>query len=113
MENKPKLRKPLSRLGAIRITKKKAKIITHAAEAPNNYSIVMINTKIKEENKVGYIFYQDLDNFTYSQMAGQHQSDEEKVLVGRWKEGRHCGSNPRTRMDLRREQSERAGVHQG
>eukprot|EP00972_Heterocapsa_arctica_P099537 14686855-Heterocapsa_arctica.AAC.1 len=42
MENKPKLRKPLSKLGAVRIHRNRAKAIADGTEAPNNYSVIML-----------------------------------------------------------------------
>eukprot|EP00972_Heterocapsa_arctica_P062295 9182737-Heterocapsa_arctica.AAC.1 len=66
MQAKPGLRKPLSKLGAIRITKRQAKIVAESLEAPNNYSIVMLNINNKGVSNIGYIFYQDLGNFTYA-----------------------------------------------
>eukprot|EP00972_Heterocapsa_arctica_P061785 9109935-Heterocapsa_arctica.AAC.1 len=62
VENNTKLRKPLSRLGAIRISRSKAKIIADATEAPNNYCIILMNIKIKGENKFACVFYQDGDS---------------------------------------------------
>eukprot|EP00972_Heterocapsa_arctica_P108613 15993949-Heterocapsa_arctica.AAC.1 len=46
MDDKPKLRKPLSKLGAVRIPRNKAKAMADGTQAPNNYSIIMmkINT---------------------------------------------------------------------
>eukprot|EP00972_Heterocapsa_arctica_P105691 15570838-Heterocapsa_arctica.AAC.1 len=66
MIDKPGIRKPLSKLGAIRISRQKAKAIAESAEAPNNYCIVMVNIVDAGVPKVGYILYQDLGNFTYT-----------------------------------------------
>eukprot|EP00972_Heterocapsa_arctica_P077863 11484988-Heterocapsa_arctica.AAC.1 len=42
MENKTKLRKPLSKLGEVRIHKNRAKAMAYGTEGPNNYSIIML-----------------------------------------------------------------------
>eukprot|EP00972_Heterocapsa_arctica_P030933 4549226-Heterocapsa_arctica.AAC.1 len=44
IHDKPKLRKPLSKLGAVRIPRNRAKAMVDGTEAPNTYCIIMMRT---------------------------------------------------------------------
>eukprot|EP00972_Heterocapsa_arctica_P093926 13853914-Heterocapsa_arctica.AAC.1 len=51
MMDKPKIRKPLSKLGALRISRQDAEYIGESSIAPNNYCcIVMVNIEDKGVN---------------------------------------------------------------
>eukprot|EP00972_Heterocapsa_arctica_P039683 5848760-Heterocapsa_arctica.AAC.1 len=60
----------------------------------------MINIKIRRGEQGRLHLLPRPGQLHICQMAGQHQRDEGKALAGRWKEGGHRRSNPRTRMDL-------------
>eukprot|EP00972_Heterocapsa_arctica_P099891 14734282-Heterocapsa_arctica.AAC.1 len=71
MMDKPRIRKPLSKLGALRISIQEAIGIVQSSIVPNNYCIVMVNIEDKGVNKVGHILYQDLGNYAYARWPDQ------------------------------------------
>eukprot|EP00972_Heterocapsa_arctica_P030483 4487743-Heterocapsa_arctica.AAC.1 len=54
MSNKPHIRKPLSKLGALRISRQEAIEIAHSSIAPNNYCIAVVDVEDKGIRKADY-----------------------------------------------------------
>eukprot|EP00972_Heterocapsa_arctica_P087080 12836717-Heterocapsa_arctica.AAC.1 len=71
MVDKPSIRKPLSKLGALRISRQEAIEIAQSSIAPNNYCIVVVKVEDKASTKMGYILHEDLGNTAYSTWLDQ------------------------------------------
>eukprot|EP00972_Heterocapsa_arctica_P051478 7572031-Heterocapsa_arctica.AAC.1 len=74
LSDKPHIRRPLSKLGALNISRQEAKVIANSSIAPASYCILVVDVEDKGIRKAGYILEQDLGNNAYSTWLDQSKA---------------------------------------